>query len=72
MSNKKKKKTIYLDQKSLIIKIHTDGETTSNIAKSLGLAPTTVRTICNRDGQKIKDSISNVTSSSSKNISLKF
>lgn len=68
MSIKKERKVISLNDKINIIQRKKDGEKTIDIALSMGLAPTTVRTICNRDFKKIEEVAVNVTTSFSKNI----
>ena len=66
--SKKQRKTISLDEKSKIIGKKNAGQKTINIALSMGLAPSTVRTICTRDQLKIKESVLNLSSSFSKNV----
>lgn len=68
MSLKKERKVISLDDKLKILQRKRDGEKAINIALSMGLAPTTVRTICNRDNEKIHEVAVNISSSLSKNI----
>ena len=68
MSLKKERKVISLDDKLKIIQRKRDGEKATKIALSMGLAPTTVRSICNRDFEKIQDFAQNVSPSYSKNV----
>lgn len=68
MTSKKGRKVISLDDKLMILQRKRDGEKAVNIALSMGLAATTVRTICNRDFEKIHEVAVNVSSNISKNV----
>lgn len=68
MSVKKERKVISLDDKLKILQRKRDGEKAINIALSMGLAPTTVRSICNRDNERIHEVAVNISASLSKNI----
>ena len=68
MSSKKQRKVLTLDEKSRIIQRKLAGEKAINIASSMGLLPTTVRSICNRDLLKIQETVANVSSTLSKTI----
>lgn len=59
---KKNKKTISLETKLDILRRFNKGEKAVVIAKAVGLAPTTVRTIRDRDGGKIREAAKSATS----------
>ena len=66
--SKKERKVISLDDKRKILERRKAGEKAINIASSMGLPPTTIRTICKRDILKIQESVANISSSFSKKV----
>jgi len=66
-----KRKQISLELKLEVLKRFKSGEKAVDIARNLSLAPTTVRTICNRDAEQIKEFAKTSTPLQSKQTSTK-